>query len=106
MPALTVNPYGKGRAYYLAARGERKLLEDLAAALAGDLGLRPSLDAILPQGVTAIRRSGNPDVIFLQNFTGATQSLRLRRDYWNYESGAPLPRQLTLSPYQVLLIKE
>lgn len=106
MPALTMNPYGKGRAYYLAARGERKLLEDLAAALAGDLGLRPSLDAILPQGVTAIRRSGNPDVIFLQNFTGATQSLRLRRDYWNYESGAPLPRQLTLSPYQVLLIKE
>ena len=32
--------------------------------------------------------------------------MRLRRDYWNYESGAPLPRQLTLSPYQVLLFKE
>lgn len=106
MPALTVNEYGKGQAYYLAARSGQKLLDDLAACLCRKLGIRPGVEGVLPQGVTAIRRTGEPDVIFLQNFTGAPRTVRLRQDYRNYETGAALPRQLELAPYQVLLLTE
>jgi len=68
-PALTVNQFGKGRAYYIASRNDGKFLDDFSAVLIRDLKIRPTLTGKLPVGVTAQRRSdGRHDFVFILNF--------------------------------------
>ncbi len=40
-PVLTVNSFGKGKAYYLAARAENAFSEGFVAALAAEAGVFP-----------------------------------------------------------------
>jgi len=103
-PALTVNRYQKGRAYYIAARAEQKFLDDFAVFLTRELDLTPSLEAELPEGVTASCRKGERDAVFVQNFTGDTQTLSLHSGYTDWETGAPVEGTLTLSPYEVRVL--
>lgn len=51
MPAVTVNRYGKGRAYYVAAETNAAFLEWLVERLAQDLELSPALK--VPEGIQA-----------------------------------------------------
>ncbi|MFW6238698.1 MAG: beta-galactosidase trimerization domain-containing protein, partial [Halanaerobiales bacterium] len=64
-PALTVNSYGKGRAYYLATRPEESFLKDLYTSIATDIDLNYDFEVELPRGVIARRRA---DYLFLFNF--------------------------------------
>lgn len=69
MPAVTVNRFGKGRAYYIASRNDRKFHDDFYGALIRRLGLPVALDIRLPEGVTAQSRTdGEKRVTFLLNF--------------------------------------
>jgi beta-galactosidase len=72
-PALTVNHYGKGRAYYVASRNEDRLLTDFSAMLAREL--KRSLEAMLPAGVTAQRRGRR---VFVMNFNATPKTVRLK----------------------------
>ena len=56
-PALTVNGFGQGEAYYVAARTEADFLSAFYGALIDRLELAPALDAELPEGVSAQLRS-------------------------------------------------
>ena len=77
-PALTVNKFGRGRAYYMAFRNDGDFLDDFYGALARELGLRRVLDSDLPEGVTAQSRSGGRrEFIFLLNFKRDPQSVDL-----------------------------
>jgi len=77
-PALTVNPFGKGAAYYVAARTEGRFLSDLYTRLVADLGICRALDADLPAGVTAqMRTDGERAFIFLQNYNPDARTLFL-----------------------------
>ena len=78
-PALTVNRFGKGNAWYIAARTEPRFLDDFYGALSRDLGLRRVLDADLPEGVTVQRRTDDKeDFLFLLNFTAASRQVPIR----------------------------
>ena len=80
-PAVTVNAFGKGRAYYHAARMGERFLEDFYGVLSNDLKLIRALPADLPAGVTAQRRSdGKRDFIFVMNFPGRPQCVDLPAD--------------------------
>lgn len=105
-PVLTANDFGKGKAYYLAAKAEQKFLDDFAAYLTRSLGLRPSLEARLPEGVSATRRSGERDAIFVQNFTPTVQTLALQRAYTDWESGEAVTGTLELGAYEVRILAE
>src|SRR5450759_3064765 len=48
-PAVTVNKYGKGRAYYLAAPAHRSFVEAILGTLYGPLGIQPGPNT--PEGV-------------------------------------------------------
>jgi beta-galactosidase len=75
-PALTVNSYGKGKAWFIAARTGLDFLQDFYHDRAKDCGLKPALDTVLPRGVTAqIRSTGKKDYIFVMNFTPEKQSV-------------------------------
>ena len=69
-PALTVNQFGGGRAYYIACRTEDRFLQDFYGRLIADLKLPRVLPVDLPEGVTAqLRTDGTRKFIFLLNFT-------------------------------------
>ncbi|MDD6033264.1 MAG: beta-galactosidase [Oscillospiraceae bacterium] len=106
MPALTRNAFGKGTAYYLAARGEQALLDDLTALLCREAGIEPDLDADLPDGVSAIRREGSVTAVFLQNYLPEEVTVSLRRPYRDFESGEEVGSQLTLKPFEVRILEE
>jgi len=75
-PALTVNAFGKGKAYYVASRNSDEFLVDLYARLTADLGIRPVIEADMPAGVTAQMRSdGEDEFVFIMNFTADEQKI-------------------------------
>lgn len=68
-PALTVHRFGEGRAYYLAARFDRELLQELADQVADALGLERFLGEGKPSGVSVqAREAGSMRILFVQNF--------------------------------------
>jgi beta-galactosidase len=69
-PALTVNQYGSGKAFFIAARTGQDFLGNFYARIARECGVRPVLEKPLPAGVTAqIRSGGKTEHIFVMNFT-------------------------------------
>ncbi|MFM2480846.1 beta-galactosidase [Celerinatantimonas sp. YJH-8] len=77
-PALTVNQYQQGKAYYIASRNDDAFQRDFTQALAKELQLKRALPDPLPLGVTAqIRCSETSEYIFVQNFTDSEQTFQL-----------------------------
>ena len=90
-PALTVNDFGKGKAYYLAARTDLAFLRDFYEIISRDLALPRALDKPLPQGVIATRRQGEEqDFVFLQNYGKEEQMLSLPDGFTDALTGAPV----------------
>jgi len=76
-PALTVNRYGKGRAFHIAARTGRDFLLDYYSDLTRSLGIKRSIED-LPSGVTAqLRSGGKRDHVFVMNFTPECKIINL-----------------------------
>jgi beta-galactosidase len=68
--ALTVNNYGKGKAYFIAARTYTDFLDDFYRDLVDRCGIGRVIEGPLPLGVTAQARSdGKTDYVFLMNFS-------------------------------------
>jgi beta-galactosidase len=69
-PALTVNCFVKGKAYFIAARTEQDFLNTFYASLVKELRIPRALSGELPEGVTAqVRSDGVTNYIFVMNFT-------------------------------------
>ena len=68
-PALTRHRFGKGLVYYLAARTETRLLDELSDHVCREAGVGSVWPEVLPPGVNAQKRSdGTTDFIFIMNF--------------------------------------
>ncbi|NJJ41712.1 beta-galactosidase [Paenibacillus sp. 7028] len=69
MPALTVNRFGEGKAYYIASSPNADFLQGFLGNLCADKDIEPLVQA--PQGIEAARRikNGTP-YLFLLNHTG------------------------------------
>lgn len=91
-PALTLNRFGRGRAYYLATRAEAPFYADLYGRLVRELGIARAIEADLPEGVTAqVRTDGETDYVFVLNFSGEDARVPLDgRAYRDAETGEPL----------------
>ena len=108
MPALTVNRYGAGRVYYLAARpAGDAFLDAFTEALVREAGVARTLDVELPEGVTVQQRSGGGRTFhFLHNFRREPQvlelgSLRLRA----LGEDRVLTGRTTLEPFASLVLE-
>lgn len=66
-PCVTVNEWGKGKAYYIATRADAEFLDDFYASLMADADIEPLVRG-LPRGVQVTRRGGT---LFVMNFTPA-----------------------------------
>ncbi len=102
-PALTVNSFGQGAAYYIASRNEDRFLYDFYGALIARIGVKQALETELPDGVTIQRRTdGNKDFLFFLNFLGQEQTIELRDTVLtDMLSGETLSAKMILPPYGV-----
>ncbi|WP_159888409.1 beta-galactosidase [Paenibacillus puerhi] len=67
MPALTVNKFGEGEAWYLATSPEEAFLQDWLSQLCASRGIRPHI-ASTPDGVeTTLRSKDGQDYLFVLN---------------------------------------
>lgn len=106
--ALTLNSYGKGKAYYLSARAEGRFYQDFYDALVRELGIERSLGSSpLPHGVTAnIRKKDGNAIIIVQNYNNHPLRIKLEETLKDLESGE-ITRQIELEPYGVrIFIKQ
>jgi beta-galactosidase len=77
-PALTVNNFGQGRAYYVASRNDEAFQETFLGGLVRKLALRQALPATLPEGVSAqVREDGARRYIFVMNFNPGAATINL-----------------------------
>lgn len=83
-PAVTVNAFGDGRAYFVGTRLDATALSSLYGAIIEQNSIASILGTTLPDGVTAqIRGAGDEAFVFLMNFSTCGQrvssgQLRLR----------------------------
>ncbi len=103
-PALSVNSFGKGKAYYLAARAGEDFYEDFYEKLSRELELPRALEEI-PQGVEACeRRTDKERYLFLQNFSGEEKRVRLPEGFFELVSGEE-KKEVVLSGYDAAVLR-
>lgn len=106
-PALTVNNYGQGRAYYIASRNEQRFLDDFYGALVRALPIAPVIDTALPEGVSVrCRTDGTTDFIFVMNFTPRAVEVALdQRTYTDMLTNLTVTRAIQLTPFGVHILR-
>jgi beta-galactosidase len=105
-PALTVNKFGAGRAYYLATRAREPFYDEFYRAVLAEAGVERAVDTELPAGVTAqVRTDGMRDYVFLLNFSGREQTVMLDgRDYADVVSGEKVGNVVELVAFGVKVL--
>jgi beta-galactosidase len=104
-PALTVNEFGKGRAYYVASRNDEHFLDDFYGGLDRQIGLLRALPTELPAGVSAqLRTDGSRRFVFLMNFNPMPTSVDLGQSAaTDLLTGKAVQGQTTLPGYGVVV---
>jgi beta-galactosidase len=108
MPALTVNNYGKGKAYYIAARTGEDFNNDFYSKLIKDLNIKSVIHGKLPKGVTAQMRSNNDNrYIFIMNFSEEEKKISLgKEEYIDMISDEKISNEVVLEKYGVKVLKQ
>jgi len=106
-PALTLNHFVKGQAYYIASRNEQRFLCDFYEKLTHNLRIKRVLDTKLPRGVTAqMRTDGEKEFVFILNFTPQEKKINLgkglSKDLLTKEE---IAGNITLKPYGLKIVE-
>lgn len=107
-PALTVNRFGEGKAYYIASRNKAPFHDDFYGSILAETGVKPVLPGTLPEGVTAQKRTdGENDYVFLLNFNSSEAVVELQQagDYTELLSGRPVEASVKLDGFECLVLK-
>jgi len=107
MPAVTVNKFGKGEAWYVATDGGAELADYVQERIMKRQGIAPAFPS-MPDGVTAqVRENANGRFTFVSNFEGKPKRVNLgkakRRDLL---SGKMMSGMVTLPAYGVMVLEE
>ncbi len=77
LPALTVNRFGKGKAYYVCADFEQAFYDDVYRRIATEAGLKGLLEDV-PEGVeVTARQTPEKEFLFVQNFRREAVTVKL-----------------------------
>jgi len=105
-PAVTVHRYGRGQAYYLAARLDAGFQDDFTGLLAEQLHLRQPLAARLPNGCTAqVRTDGQVEYVFMMNFLAQPARLEIGAGGVSLVSGKTVQGQIDLAGRSLEIIR-
>lgn len=102
-PALTVNSYGKGKAWYVAADAEKEFQEELIRKIAEQSGISCGIKGDIPEGLEVTSRETEEERFYIY------------QNWGKEEVGIPLPQGEAkalygestekLSPYETVVIK-
>jgi beta-galactosidase len=106
-PVLTVNNFGKGKAYYIAARTDGDFLTDFYGAIITQLSLKRALETKLPAGVTAqLRTDGDTEFVFLSNYNNEETQVSLSEEHEDLLTGKKEQGILTLERFGVKVLRK
>ena len=107
MPALTVNNYGNGKAYYIAARTNNDFDTEFFTKIINDLEIKPVINTELPIGVTAqMRTDGENYYVFVMNFSEENNTVVLDDNkYVDMLTNEEVSGELKLNKYGVKVLK-
>lgn len=103
-PAVTVNPCGKGEAYYVGAAFGR----DTARFILDRLKLSHPLDSLIqiPECCElAVRRKGSRDYLFILNYSGEKQHAQIKKPLRDLLTDQTLSGEILLESYGVNLLE-
>ncbi len=108
MPALTVNDYGKGKTYYIAARAGADFNNDFYSKLIKDLNIKSVIDGKLPKGVTAqVRHNKDNRYIFIMNFNEEEKKISLgKEEYIDMVLEEDVSGEVKLNKYEFKILKQ
>ena len=105
MPAITVNNYGKGKAYYIGARIDRDALYEIYSRITSDCGVEQLLSDI-PNGVSVKSRTdGENEYLFIMNFTDEKQKINLGGSFTDMLTGKAFDGFAELDVYGIIIVK-
>ena len=107
-PALTVNSFGEGQAYYIAFKNTKQFLQDFYDKLIKDIKVMRAIDIELPEGVTAqLRTDGQRKFIFLMNFDKEEKSMELNNsEYINMLNGEKIIGTIHILGYGIKILEQ
>ena len=103
MPCVTVNSFGKGKAYYAAFRNDVDFANDLCDDIIRDLNIHSDVSFEVPSG-TDVRKRGN--LTFILNFSDEEKSISLDREYTDIVNGCAVKGNVSLPAKKFLIITE
>ena len=105
-PAVVVNNYGSGKAYYLGARTEQAFLDDFYEELMESLDLPESKVITHEQGVSVqVRESDNHRYYFVMNFTEEIQTVELKQSFYDLLSEQNKDGAVELPVYGAMVLR-
>ena len=99
---LTVNDFGKGRAWYLTAKVEQAGLKAIYDKVLAGVDAVPALPDKLPEGVVATARE---DLVFLQNYGETAQTVTLADAYTDLLTDKAVSGTFEFPAYGVMVLK-
>jgi len=104
-PALTMNRFGQGQAYYIATQGSDELLQRLARHLCNEAGIQPVLEVPEHVEVTRRVREDGRAVYFLLNHGDDKQAVQLPAGkFASLLDGKDVSGEIELAPRDVLVL--
>ena len=105
-PAVTVNVFGKGKAWHVASRNDLAFQRDFFAHIIDELALPRAVEADFPPGVVATARTdGESTFVFIQNYSRQPQTVTLPQGYTDCLSSAPVAAPLSLSAFDCRILR-
>lgn len=105
-PVLTVNSYGKGKVYYIAARTEMDFLQDFYQEIVSAAGVSSCMKCVLPEGVTVMARTkGDIDYLFVQNWNSDEVTVLLQEELVDFESREKVTDGMHMLGYEVRILE-
>ncbi|KYD15151.1 beta-galactosidase [Caldibacillus debilis] len=101
-PAITVHPFGKGKAYFLGARLEAAFHQAFYGNLTEELGIKPPVTVRHGKGVSVqVRRDEAHEYVFVMNFTEEKQPVAFETELKDLLTGETLYGETVLEKYEV-----
>ena len=104
-PALTVNKYGKGKAYYVAFRGDDAFLESFYHGICREISAADDyINAA--EGVSVRTRENNDHAyLFVQNWNDFDVPIERKCDFIRVDTGERIEEGVCLKRYETLILK-
>jgi len=106
-PAVTTHEYGKGKAYYIAARLEHNFHKAFYDDLVSELEIGSTVEISHGAGVSVqVRQDENYQYIFIMNFTETTQHVKLGFVAEDMLNGGSVTGELEFETYDVKVLRK